>query len=73
MTRRFHDLLQRYAFVRGRIDAERLRRTPSIVRLARLRTLQLKLRQSIRDFVTVRAIRRGSRPRLVYATASPRY
>lgn len=67
MSRRFIELLQRYAFVRREIDAERDRRTPNLVRLARLRTLQLKVQQTIETFVKGRAIRYASRPRLAYA------
>lgn len=67
MTRRFLDLMQRYAFLRRKIDAEKQSRAPNLVRLARLRTLQLRAQQMLEDFVTQRAIRYASRPRLAYA------
>jgi hypothetical protein len=69
MSRRFHDLLERYALVRRMIDAERTHRTPNLMRLARLRALQLRMREALRDFVRTHAMRRASRPRLVYSAA----
>lgn len=66
MYRRFHDLMQRYALVREWIDAEKRRHAPNLLRLARLRTLQYKIRETITAFVKDRATRRASRPRLVY-------
>ena len=70
MSRRFYDLLQRYAFVRQMIDAERTLSAPRPVRLARLRRLQLRLRETLHNFVRASALRRASRPRLVYVTSS---
>ncbi len=78
MSRRFQVLLDRYAIVRRAIDAERQHSRPNILRLVRLKRLQLLINDRIRAFVEARAIRRASAPRLspyppayAYARAMP--
>lgn len=76
MSRRFQDLLDRYAIIRRAFDAERQQPRPSLIRLARLNRLQLVITKRIRAFVEQSAIRRASAPRLTsyppaYAYARP--
>lgn len=73
MSRRFQTLLDRYALVRREIDAERISARPSILRLVRLKRLQLLINERLRAFVTQSAIRRASRPRLPSGLATVRY
>jgi hypothetical protein len=65
MSRRFQVLLDRYARIRRAIDFERHHPQPGLLRLVRLKRLQLIIDDRLRSFVAVRAIRRASRPRLV--------
>jgi hypothetical protein len=76
MSRRFQNLLDRYAIIRRAFDAERQQPRPSLIRLARLNRLQLVITARIRAFVEQSAIRRASAPRLAsyppaYAYARP--
>lgn len=64
MSRRFQTLLARYSIIRREIDAERANPRPSLLRLVRLKRLQLLINDRLRAFVEVSAIRRASRPRL---------
>ena len=64
MSRRFQTLLARYAIIRREIDAERASPRPSLLRLVRLKRLQLLINDRLRAFVAISAIRRASRPRL---------
>lgn len=63
MSRRFQVLLDRYAIIRREIDAERDQPRPSLLRLVRLKRLQLLINTRIREFVEASAIRRASAPR----------
>ncbi|NOT69798.1 MAG: hypothetical protein HOP09_00545 [Hyphomicrobium sp.] len=73
MPRRFQTLLSRYALVRREIDAERAHPRPSLLRLVRLKRLQLMLNERLRTFVEQSAIRRASRPRLPSRLAPARF
>ncbi len=65
MSRRFQGLLARYAAIRRAIDLERNHPHPSLLRLMRLKRLQLHIDDRIRAFVELSAIRRASCPRFV--------
>ncbi len=69
MSRRFQGLLDRYAAIRRAIDLERNHPHPSLLRLLRLKRLQLLLDDRIRAFVELSAIRRASVPRFLPAAA----
>lgn len=64
MSRRFQVLLDRYALVRREIDALIEQPRPNLMRLVRLRRLQLVISERLQAFVKASAIRRASRPRL---------
>ena len=64
MSHRFQILLDRYALIRRAIEAERQSPHPSVLRLVRLKRLQLLVYERIRAFVEARAVRRASAPRL---------
>lgn len=69
MSRRFQGLLDRYTAIRRAIDLERNHPHPSLLRLMRLKRLQLLLGERIRSFVELSAIRHASVPRFVPAVA----
>ncbi len=69
MSRRFQGLLDRYTSIRRAIELERNHPRPSLLRLMRLKRLQLLLGERIRSFVELSAIRRASVPRFVPAIA----
>lgn len=71
MSRRFQVLLDRYGVIRREIESERHRSRPSLLRLVRLKRLQLLINTHLRAFVEASAIRRASAPRFrpVYAFA----
>ncbi len=69
MSRRFQGLLDRYAAIRRAIDHERGNPRPSLLRLMRLKRLQLLIDERIRAFVELSALRRAAVPRFVPAPA----
>lgn len=78
MSRRFQVLLDRYALVRREIDTLLAQPRPNLMRLVRLRRLQLVISERLQAFVKASAIRRASAPRLspypptyAYARAIP--
>ena len=72
MQKRFHSLLGRYGIVRNALDEERHTSNPDILKLLRLRRLQLLIAQKIEEFVRISAIRRASRPRFTPTFAAHR-
>ena len=69
MSRRFQGLLDRYTAIRRAIDHEREHPHPSLLRLMRLKRLQLLIDERIRAFVELSALRRAAVPRFVPALA----
>ena len=69
MSRRFQGLLDRYTAIRRAIELERNHPQPSLLRLMRLKRLQLLLGERIRAFVELSALRRAAVPRFVPAAA----
>ena len=69
MSRRFQGLLDRYGAIRRAIDHERDNPRPSLLRLMRLKRLQLLIDDRIRAIVALSALRRAAVPRFVPAPA----
>ncbi len=69
MSRRFQGLLDRYTSIRRAIELERNHPHPSLLRLMRLKRLQLLIDDRIRAFVELSALRRASVPRFAPAIA----
>jgi hypothetical protein len=64
MSRRFLTLLERAAGIRHLIEREELSQTPNSVRLMRLKKLQLRLSERLRDISAKQLIAMASAPRL---------
>lgn len=69
MSRRFQGLLDRYTAIRRAIEEERRSAQPSLLRLLRLKRLQLLIVKRTRASVQASALRRASSPRFLPKTA----
>lgn len=72
MSRRFQGLLDRYAAIRRAIEEERRSAQPSVLRIMRLKRLQLLIVKRTRAFVQASALRRAASPRFISKIARER-
>jgi hypothetical protein len=72
MSRRIQELLKRYAAIRNAIEAELRIQRPSLLRLMRLKRLQLLITGRIGAAVQAAALRRAASPRFIPKIARER-